>query len=816
MNLEITTARQESVMTEVRGKFNDGDIRGDGATPVSPRGLKGSGAGHGTVAVSEALLTRGRAVLIDGALPSLADALCMLGPPFGDGYSAVHRFIEIWERQPLARSFVARRALDDISVDDEDLRLLRDVLARDLTLAPESARAPIEEAIIQLDQALAWTLGGKAAMPLAGLAACHSYRVADPDERLLAAAAAIAFSAAGSPGHHGFPTHGVLPPPASSSGDVAPGFVSTMEGLLRAFADRHLKAFASSAAALAADETERSRTVTGEINVVLRDVPARLSFIDANTDGIATFAALLCPGPAAAIERSAVQRREQLRQDCRMWATQVMLSHSDALPFVEGLMALMSGLTVGNGFTVHGLNATLDSLDMLSRPDDPDDPLSVRCADIVSRIHFRLHLYAGHLGDPTVAASLAAWSAGYALMNMNRGGGWPMLVAALGWAERSAIAHPAALSSSRALGLPQVDDLLAESVASRLDTIAAGLAYALTTVRVVRDGDAGYGKCSFEALWLESVATNKEARRSAIARSEQASAMPAVDRDSIVVVHSIAEGKGYGTKDLHAEWLPWVKRSVPLAFTKDVQQAYRQLVAEAPHAKSIIDIILRDTASSRTVAWRPTMLVGKPGSGKTRQAVRICEELGVPHRIFACGGTSDSSFAGTSRQWSTGRPSIALQTIRQANTANVVIILDEVEKVALSRHNGALVDVLLAMLEPLNASRSFDLFLEGEVDLSRVLWLATANDPSMLHPALLDRFRILQMPEPRVEDLHAVLLGVVRTIAGRRGLSPEWVAPFDAVEMACIADLWRGGSIRRLARILEAVLDARDRAEIAN
>jgi hypothetical protein len=46
-----------------------------------------------------------------------------------------------------------------------------------------------------------------------------------------------------------------------------------------------------------------------------------------------------------------------------------------------------------------------------------------------------------------------------------------VLVAALGWAERSAIAHPDALSSSRALGLPQVDDLLAESVAARLEIV---------------------------------------------------------------------------------------------------------------------------------------------------------------------------------------------------------------------------------------------------------------------------------------------------------------------------------------------------------
>lgn len=120
------------------------------------------------------------------------------------------------------------------------------------------------------------------------------------------------------------------------------------------------------------------------------------------------------------------------------------------------------------------------------------------------------------------------------------------------------------------------------------------------------------------------------------------------------------------------------------------------------------------------------------------------------------------------------------------------------------------------MTEHLSSSTYFDLYLEGEVDLSRVLWLATANSILDLHFALLDRFRILYMPEPRAEHLPAVLPGVVRIVAERRGLSPEWIAPFDALEMDFIADLWRGGSIRRLARIVEALIDARDNPQRAN
>jgi hypothetical protein len=61
-----------------------------------------------TIALSEQMLSRGRAVLLEGALPSRDDAFCMLAPPFGDGFGATGRFIEIWSKQPLARSYDAR------------------------------------------------------------------------------------------------------------------------------------------------------------------------------------------------------------------------------------------------------------------------------------------------------------------------------------------------------------------------------------------------------------------------------------------------------------------------------------------------------------------------------------------------------------------------------------------------------------------------------------------------------------------------------------------------------------------------------------
>lgn len=787
---------------------------------VTPHGLRNaaclvSASGFGrasahTVALSDALLARGRAVLLDGALPSVADALCMLGPPFGDGVGAVGRLSRRWSRQPLVHSYDARGALDDVSADEPDLVGLRDVLKRDFVLAPREARAPIANAVAELDTALAWTAkaGG---VGLAGLSACHSRRSSDADERLLAAAAALAYAAAGA-NLHGFPAYGRW---GTTSGlikdDVVANLVATTAAVLRVFAGRQLVVAGS-----ATNPSGDAAVLARDAGDPLRAVPGRLPFVDTGTAGFATFASLMCPGRAAGYSSEAARREEQ-RRDSAVWAADILVTHAEALPLVDGLMPLVEDMAAGRRFSAPGLTETIDELEMLSPPDDPDDLLTPGASDVVRAVRLRLNLYAAHLGDPTAAARIASWAAGFAVARIGRTAFWPIMVASLAWAERSSIAHPIALSPGPAPRPPGVDDVLAETVASRLDDVAAGLAHALETVAVMPEEGAECDTRSFAGLWRRSVATPPETRGATVARADAvAGARNAGGGDAIVVVRSIADGKNNAAREMQAEFQGMVGEPLPLVFTRNVQDAYRRLVAEAPHAREIIDVILRDTAGSRTTAWRPTVLVGRPGSGKTRLCLRICQELNVPHRVFGCGGVSDSSFNGTSRQWSTGRASVPLQLVRQHRVANPAIILDELEKVGLGRQNGNLVDGLLTMLEPLNSSNVFDVYLEGEVDLHRVLWLATANDAAALHPALLDRLRVLEMPDPRAEDLLAVLPGVTAAVGERRGLSPQWLAPFDAVELELIADLWPGGSIRRLARVVEAVLDARDDPRRAN
>jgi ATP-dependent Lon protease len=178
--------------------------------------------------------------------------------------------------------------------------------------------------------------------------------------------------------------------------------------------------------------------------------------------------------------------------------------------------------------------------------------------------------------------------------------------------------------------------------------------------------------------------------------------------------------------------------------------------------------------------------------------------------VYGCGGIADSSFAGTARRWSSGEPALPVGAIISANVANPLFILDEIEKAGTSTTNGNLFDALLSMLEPKSSSRFFDVFIQSDVDLSAVVWIATCNDPTLLPRPLRDRCRILNFPAPMVEHLPTLAQSILISITAERGLDPRWVGQMSGDELSALTNVWRGGSLRGLYRLIEGVLAARD------
>ena len=236
----------------------------------------------------------------------------------------------------------------------------------------------------------------------------------------------------------------------------------------------------------------------------------------------------------------------------------------------------------------------------------------------------------------------------------------------------------------------------------------------------------------------------------------------------------------------------------------------REVAAAYPHATEIVDALLDQCRDGEAVAFRPTLLVGSPGSGKTSILRAITTALGVPTVVYPCAGVSDGSFAGTPSQWATRRASTPLEAIRSSGHPNPVIVLDEIEKTGTSQA-GSLSNALLPLLEKSSAAGFFEVGLDRTADLSAVSYLATANSLDGVPVALKDRFRVLKMPDPQPEHIGSIATRIVADLRAERRLHPAFMPDLAADEIGVIAKTWGGGSLRRLHRAVGATLDARER-----
>jgi ATP-dependent Lon protease len=211
-------------------------------------------------------------------------------------------------------------------------------------------------------------------------------------------------------------------------------------------------------------------------------------------------------------------------------------------------------------------------------------------------------------------------------------------------------------------------------------------------------------------------------------------------------------------------------------------------------------------------------LVGPPGVGKTSLGKSIARAIGRKYVRMSLGGLRDEAeIRGHRKTYIGAMPGRVIHNIKKVKSSNPVFVLDEVDKVIGLNINGDPAAALLEVLDPEQNMAFHDNYLDIDYDLSRVMFLATANTLSTIHPALRDRMEVIELSGYLLEEkIEIAIKHLIPKQFREHGLEMSKLKFSKQIISKIIEDYSRESGVRNLERLIAKVIRNRARYIISN
>jgi len=257
------------------------------------------------------------------------------------------------------------------------------------------------------------------------------------------------------------------------------------------------------------------------------------------------------------------------------------------------------------------------------------------------------------------------------------------------------------------------------------------------------------------------------------------------------------------------EYLDWMLNLPWSNYTKDTNDLVKvKNILDASHyalndAKDRILDYLAVKQNTNNLRSPIICLVGPPGVGKTSLALSIAKSLNRKYAKISVGGINDEAeIVGHRRTYIGANPGRIIQGIRKAGTTNPVFIIDEIDKMTKDR-KGDPASSLLEVLDPEQNSKFSDHYIEEEFDLSKVMFIATANYVEQIPYELRDRLEIINISSyTEYEKLDIAKNHLIPIALEEHGLTPLQVQIDDEAIMMLIRNYTKEAGVRELGRVI--------------